>query len=148
MSLIRIFAKSNLIRSRLAGIVQCSSCSMRIYIKDIIPLWFVIPFFAKEITTLVTGFLVLKKRSVVVVSKWYGKMAVCLFYATIVLSVILEDVLRDNLPLTIIVFMPAVICAIFALSAYFNHYAGLRNKEEANETIEEEDGTEDAAEKV
>ena len=107
-----------------------------------------IPFFAKEITTLVTGFLVLKKRSVVVVSKWYGKMAVCLFYATIVLSVILEDVLKDNLPLIIVVFTPAVVCAIFALSAYFKHYAGLRNKNSINETFEEKDGIEDAAEKI
>ena len=90
----------------------------------------------------------LKKRSVVVVSKWYGKMAVCLFYATIVLSVMLEDILRDNLPLTIIVFLPAVICAVFALSAYFNHYAGLRHDKETNETIEEMADTADAAEKI
>ena len=128
-------------------LMQCTVL-VSLYIKNIIPLWFVIPFFAKEITTLVTGFLVLKKRSVVVVSKWYGKMAVCLFYATVVLSVMLQDVLRDNLPLTIVVFMPAVICAIFALSAYFNHYAGLRNKNNTNETIEEKDGMEDAAEKI
>lgn len=128
-------------------LMQCTVL-VSLYIKDIIPLWFVIPFFAKEITTLVTGFLVLRKRSVVVVSKWYGKMAVCLFYATIVLSVILEDVLRDNLPLTIVVFTPAVVCAIFALSAYFRHYAGLRNKNSINETLEEKDGMEDAAEKI
>ena len=128
-------------------LMQCTVL-VSLYIKSIIPLWFVIPFFVKEITTLVTGFLVLRKRSVVVVSKWYGKMAVCLFYATIVLSVMLEDVLRDNIPLTIIVFLPAVICAVFALSAYFNHYAGLKNKENVNETIEERADTADAAENI
>lgn len=128
-------------------LMQCTVL-VSLYIKSIIPIWFVIPFFVKEITTLVTGFLVLRKRSVVVVSKWYGKMAVCLFYATIVLSVMLEDVLKDNIPLTIIVFLPAVICAIFALTAYFNHYAGLKNKEYTNETIEERADTADAAEKI
>ena len=128
-------------------LMQCTVL-VSLYIKNIIPLWFVIPFFIKEITTLVTGFLVLRKRSVVVVSKWYGKMAVCLFYTTIVLSVMLEDILRDNLPLTIIVFLPAVICAVFALSAYFNHYAGLRHEKETNETIEEMADTADAAEKI
>ena len=128
-------------------LMQCTVL-VSLYIKDIIPIWFVIPFFAKEITTLVTGFLVLRKRSVVVVSKWYGKLAVCLFYATVVLSVILEDVLRGNLVLKIVVFTPAVVCAIFALSAYFKHYAGLRNKDIINETTKEEGGIEDAAENI
>ena len=128
-------------------LMQCTVL-VSLYIKNIIPLWFVIPFFIKEITTLVTGFLVLRKRSIVVVSKWYGKMTVCIFYATIVLSVFIEDVLRDNLPLTIVVFLPAVICAILTLSAYFNHYAGLRNENQKNETIEESADTVDAAEKI
>ena len=125
-------------------LMQCTVL-VSLNIKHIIPLWFVIPFFIKEITTLVTGFLVLRKRSVVVVSKWYGKMTVCLFYATIVLSVFIEDVLSESLPLTIVVFLPAVICAILTLTAYFKHYAGLKDQKNANDTIEESADTADAA---
>ena len=128
-------------------LMQCTVL-VSLYIKHIIPLWFVIPFFIKEIVTLVTGFLVLRKRSVVVVSKWYGKMTVCIFYATIVLSVFIEDVLRGNLPLTILVFLPAVVCAVFTLSAYFKHYSGLRNKDQVQEIIQEKADTADAAEKI
>ena len=68
-------------------LMQCTVL-VSLWIKDIVPLWFVIPFFAKEIFTLVIGFIVIRRRSVNVVSKWYGKFAVCLFYATIAISII------------------------------------------------------------
>ena len=56
-------------------LMQCTVL-VSLCIKDIVPLWFVIPFFAKEIFTIVIGFIVIRRRSVNVVSKWYGKFAV------------------------------------------------------------------------
>jgi len=106
-------------------LMQCTVL-ISFYIRDIIPIWFVIPFFAKELFTLIMGMLVIRKRSVVVVSKWYGKTAVCIFYATIVAAVCLKDVLLDYPWLAIIVFAPAVIFALGALVAYVKHYAGLK----------------------
>jgi len=98
-------------------------------IKDIIPLWFVIPYFVKEVATLGAGLLVIKRRSVVVVSKWYGKAAVCLFYATIVLSVVFRDFFAENVLMQVIVFAPAVIFALAAFFGYVKHYWVLKKEE-------------------
>jgi phosphatidylglycerophosphate synthase len=125
--------------------MQCTVL-VSLYVKKLIPLWFVIPFFAKELFTLLIGFIVLKKRSVVVVSKWYGKMTVCLFYATIVLSVIIADTLKENPILMLIVFLPAIICAFLTLGAYIKHYAGLRKKDALQTKSKEKADTADAAE--
>ncbi len=113
-------------------LMQCMVL-ISLWIKDIVPLWFVIPFFAKELFTLIIGFIVIRRRSVNVVSKWYGKAAVCLFYATIAISIIFEEFLSNNPILAIIIFIPAVVFAIAALIAYVKHYAYLK-KEEVNKS--------------
>ena len=105
------------------------------YIKGYIPIWFVIPFFVKEIATLLIGWIVIKRRSVVVVSKWYGKAAVCLFYLTIVVSAIFEGFFAENVLMQIFVFMPAVIFAVAAFFAYVKHYSNLRKEEIERGTI-------------
>lgn len=129
-------------------LMQCTVL-ICLYIKSIIPLWFVIPFFAKELFTLIMGFIVLRRRSVVVVSKWYGKMTVCLFYATIVLSVLIEDTLSAAHPIiTIIVFLPAVVCALITVGAYVKHYAGLKNQATEAKKSKEKAETADAAENI
>ncbi|MBE6596141.1 MAG: CDP-diacylglycerol--glycerol-3-phosphate 3-phosphatidyltransferase [Ruminococcaceae bacterium] len=128
-------------------LMQCTVL-ISLYIEKLIPLWFVVPFIAKEFVTLLMGLIVMRKRSVVVVSKWYGKMTVCLFYATVVLSVLIADMLKDNIILTIIVFLPATVCALLAFGAYVKHYAGLRHKTETAENNEEKAETADAADKV
>ena len=96
-------------------------------IREIVPLWFIIPFFIKEGFTLLVGLIVIKQRKVVVVSKWYGKFAVCLFYATIAVAVIFSKKLAVHPILTVIIFIPSVLSAIVALIAYIRHYAGLKN---------------------
>lgn len=98
------------------------------YIKGFIPLWFVIPYFIKEVATLVTGAIVIRRRNVVVVSKWYGKAAVCLFYATIVLSVRFEEFFAGNQLAQILVFAPAVIFTLVAFFAYLKHYWKLKKE--------------------
>lgn len=109
-------------------LMQCTVL-LSLWVKNIVPLWFVIPFFAKEIFTLIIGLIVIKRRSVNVVSKWYGKFAVCLFYATIAVSIIFEDFLAENLVLSIIIFIPAVVFALAALVAYVKHYAYLKQED-------------------
>ncbi len=106
-------------------LMQCTVLVV-LYIKHIIPMWFVIPFFAKELFTLIIGLVVIKKRSVVVVSKWYGKLAVCLFYLTIVISVVFAEYIVGALKL--VVFLPAVIVATITIIAYVKHYSVLRDK--------------------
>lgn len=111
-------------------LMQCTVL-VSLCIKNIVPLWFVIPFFAKELFTLIIGFIVIKRRSVNVVSKWYGKFAVCLFYATIAVSIIAKDFLASHPIIEICIFIPAVVFAIGALIAYVKHYAYLK-KEKVN----------------
>ena len=106
-------------------LMQCTVLVV-LYIKHIIPMWFVIPFFAKELFTLIIGLVVIRRRSVVVVSKWYGKLAVCLFYLTIVVSVVFAEQIVGTLKL--VVFLPAVIVATVTIIAYVKHYSVLRDK--------------------
>ena len=123
-------------------LMQCTVLII-LSIRNILPIWFAIVFILKEVVTLAMGLLVIKKRNVVVVSKWYGKAAVCLFYATVALSVILRDFLAENALIYALMFVPAAVCAVCAFVAYFKHYySSLKTPKEkdiespeANETI-------------
>lgn len=95
--------------------------------KHIVPIWFIIPCILKEIFTLMAGLFVIKKRSVVVVSRWYGKAAVCVFYATIVASVLFEEALSHAPVIHALMFLPAIAFAIGALVGYIKHYYSLKN---------------------
>ena len=107
-------------------LMQCTVLIV-LYCLDIIPIWFVIPFFLKEGITLLMGVLVIKKRKMVVVSKWYGKAAVCVFYLTIAVSVIFEDYLATHPIIYVLIFMPAIFFAIGAFAGYLKHYSSLKN---------------------
>ena len=109
-------------------LMQCTVL-ICLLIKDFIPLWFVIPFIAKELFTLLIGLIVIRRRSVAVVSKWYGKLTVCLFYATIGASIFFRGFFLQNKVLGILIYIPAVVCAIFSLIAYIRHYAFLKKLE-------------------
>ena len=98
-------------------------------IKDIVPIWFAAIFFLKEITTLLTGWLVIRRRSVVVVSKWYGKAAVCLFYLTIVISVCFADFFAQNMLWQILIFLPTALFALAAFFGYVKHYSSLKHED-------------------
>lgn len=108
-------------------LMQCTVL-ICLWISDIVPWWFVLPFFLKEILTLVIGFIVIKRRSVVVVSKWYGKAAVCLFYATIVISLTCSEYLSQHPVISIFVFAPAAIFGVMAFLAYVQHYSKLKKE--------------------
>ena len=96
-------------------------------IEKVVPLWFLIIFFAKELLTLLLGFIAIRRRSVVVVSKWYGKASVCLFYATIFAAVIIKYALDIDLNdwQQLLLFMPAAVMAVFAFGAYIGYYSKL-----------------------
>ena len=109
-------------------LMQCTVL-ICLFVKDYIPLWFVIPFFVKEIFMLLAGAIVIKRRSVVVVSKWYGKLTVCLFYGTVVVSVLFREFFATHTLVGILLFLPAIICAVLSLASYVKQYAWLKNAE-------------------
>lgn len=96
-------------------------------IESVVPLWFLIIFFAKELLTLLLGFIAIRRRSVVVVSKWYGKLSVCLFYLTIFTAVVIKYALNIDFDMAqqFILFLPAALMAIFAFGAYVGYYSKL-----------------------
>lgn len=92
-------------------------------------IWFVIVFFLKEACSLLLGFIVIKRRSVTIVSKWYGKFTVCLFYATIAVSILFKTFFAAHPVLGAIIYIPAGFFAIFSFIAYVRHYAWLKHEE-------------------
>jgi cardiolipin synthase len=109
-------------------LMQCTVL-ICLLIKDYIPLWFVVPFIAKELFFLLISLIVIKRRSVVVASKWYGKLTVCVFYLTIGSSIVFRDFFLAHKILGIIIYIPAIACAIFSLIAYVRHYSFLKKLE-------------------
>lgn len=96
-------------------------------IESVVPIWFLLIFFAKELLTLLLGFIAIRRRSVVVVSKWYGKLSVCLFYLTIFAAVVIKYALNIEFDKAqqFIIFLPAALMAIFAFGAYIGYYSKL-----------------------
>ena len=113
-------------------LMQCTVL-ISLWIKGIVPWWFVIPFFIKEVLTLILGAVVIKRRSVNVVSKWYGKCAICAFYTTVAVAVIFNDFLVKHPLIYVLIFIPAIIFAVGAMIAYIKHYAYLK-KEDINKS--------------
>ena len=123
-------------------LMQCTVLII-LYYLEILPIWFALVFLLKEFITLVMGLFVIRKRNVVVVSKWYGKAAVCLFYVTVVMSVLFESFLKEHQFVLLLTLLPAAILATGAFIAYVKHYyswfklskSEASQAEEAKETL-------------
>lgn len=111
-------------------LMQCTVL-VCLYIGGYIPLFLVIPFFLKEFCSLLMGFIVIKRRNVTIVSRWFGKFTVCLFYATIAATIIFKGFFDANQLIRDLICIPAVFFAVFSFIAYVKHYAWLK-KEEVN----------------
>lgn len=114
--------------------MQCTAL-VCLCIKSFVPLWFVLVFLAKELATLITGLLVIKRRSVVVVSKWYGKAAVCLFYLAIFVCIVFRTFLEENPIVSILMFATVAVFAMLAFGGYVKHYSVLKKQEIEKGTI-------------
>lgn len=115
-------------------LMQCTAL-VCLCIKGLVPVWFALVFFAKEIATLVTGLLVIKRRSVVVVSKWYGKAAVCLFYLAIFVCIVFRNFLEENPIVAILMFVTVALFALISFAGYIKHYSKLKKEEVDRGTI-------------
>ena len=115
-------------------LMQCTAL-VCLCIKELVPIWFALVFFAKELATLITGLLVIKRRSVVVVSKWYGKTAVCLFYLAIFVCIVFRGFLSKNPIVAIVMFATVAFFALLAFAGYIQHYSKLKKEEVSRGTI-------------
>ncbi len=114
--------------------MQCTAL-ICLCIKSFVPLWFVLVFLAKELATLIIGLLVIRRRSVVVVSKWYGKTAVCLFYLAIFVCIVFRTFLENNPVVSVLMFATVAIFAALAFAGYVKHYSSLKKQEIDKGTI-------------
>lgn len=98
--------------------------------KNIIPIWIVVILILKE-TVMIAGASFLYGKSLVVSSKWYGKLTTVLIYIAVVSSFLINIF---SLPsFDIYIYILAIISAIFSLINYFIYFYGngyLPNKEE------------------
>lgn len=59
-------------------------------IAGYLPWWLIVPFFVKEIAQGILGLLMFRRRSVITVSRWYGKFAITLFFSVVIITVFLK----------------------------------------------------------
>lgn len=98
-------------------------------LADYLPLLFILPFVAKELAQAVLGFLMLRRREVVVTSHWYGKALVTLFYVAVTLTVLCQlpqvASLALTKPLLYGFWCLALLFAVFTFISYTVSYARL-----------------------
>ena len=82
--------------------------------EPMIPWWLAAFFVVKEVSMAIGALLVFKKRDTVVSSRWFGKLAVCIFYATVFLIIVFD------LPWPVIVTL-SLITITASLSAFITY---------------------------
>ncbi len=75
--------------------MQCAAL-ICLLIDGLIPIWFAIPFIAKEVLMLLGGLFIIKEKKVVVVSNISGKLAALFFYVVIGLVMLLGNGLHET----------------------------------------------------
>ena len=95
--------------------MQCTVLlCMSIGDKPLIPWWFAAFFIVKEVLMALGALFLFKKKDTVVSSRWFGKLAVCIFYAVVFLIILLD-------PSYEIVIMLSIITIIFAAVSFVSY---------------------------
>ncbi len=105
---------------------------LSVVVGGLLPWPFAIPFVLKELGQGVCGFLMFRRRHVVVVSRWYGKAALTLFHLAVNLTVILATFL-DSMPIGANICLGVFWCLalglmMFAFVSYIVCYARMAAK--------------------
>ena len=97
-----------------------------------LPWLFAVPFVLKELAQGVCGFLMFRRRRVVVVSRWYGKVALTLFHLAVNFTVVFIAFLRpmpQGMKITIgVLWALALGFMMFAFVSYIVGYARMAAK--------------------
>ncbi len=91
-------------------------------LKGLIPIWLPICYVAKELAMVIGSFFLLRRHSVVTSSKWFGKAAVCVFYASIFALMIAPAYFEANTAVRDIVSAVMLASALAAIVSYFVEY--------------------------
>ena len=95
-------------------------------IKRIIPVWFAVSYLIKEVAMMTGGVIILKKKDIVVKSRWYGKAVCVLFYAVIVIISLIIILSGENVgdarPIIYTLCTVTLALTVAAMVTYFISY--------------------------
>lgn len=91
----------------------------------LVPWYLALPLVAKELTQGVLSIAMLKQRRVHTDSRWYGKAALCMFYAAVVVSILLVSFAAREVAVTVslIAWAVTVLVMMYAFVNYIVLYA-------------------------
>lgn len=95
----------------------------------LIPWWFAAFFVIKEALMAVGALFIFKKKDTVVSSRWFGKLAVCIFYATVFTIIICHP--SNNI--VVILSLITIISALLAFVSYTRNYMKKTNVDSTHE---------------
>lgn len=120
-------------------LMQCTAL-ICLVISKMIPIWYAAPYILKELVMLCGGFIIIRKRKIVVVSNIFGKGAAVMFFATICAAMLISKPFQPAIPWQI-----NALCAVslgltvLALVMYGVEYVFVRPKKESGSDNSEEE---------
>lgn len=88
-------------------------------------LWAVAVIFMKELTMLIGGLIILKKKIPMASSKWFGKVGTVMFYIATFIIIAFSDTISDNTITGIVV--GVMVYMLFTLAMYIPEFFKLKN---------------------
>ena len=95
------------------------SLLLALTILEILPWWILAIVFIKECVMVIAASVLYSRKDVVVYSKWYGKLATCLFYLAIICSLIINQFnIKLSFRIDLYLYYLAILATIFSLVMY------------------------------
>jgi CDP-diacylglycerol--glycerol-3-phosphate 3-phosphatidyltransferase len=99
-------------------------------IKELLPPWLAFPFVLKELVQLTLGYLMIKKRNVVVRSSWYGKLAgAALCLAGLFALMVAENIEKYSLIINT-AYAAILVLMLLVMVMYVAKYINVKSEEE------------------
>lgn len=110
-------------------------------VANLVEAWFITPYILKEFLLVLGGYIILKKRKVVVVSNIVGKLAVVVFYAVIGTVMIVSPTEgQQTVPVWInAMCMVSLVCTVVAFVVYMQKQLKPHNQSEEENSKESEE---------
>ena len=107
------------------------SLLLALTILEILPWWILAIVFIKECVMVIAASVLYSRKDVVVYSKWYGKLATCLFYLAIICSLIINQFnIKLSFRIDLYLYYLAILATIFSLVMYSIKFKFKAPKEE------------------
>lgn len=86
-------------------------------VKDIIPAWIVIIFATKECLMILGSTYIIKNKIKIVEAKWYGKLCTVVFYAVVVLFMLVPELhpIVKNISLVVVLVLTVMTITLYAV---------------------------------